>query len=104
MRQLKQSFYRISGLVKALTNSPFSDELNPLINCIEQEFSLTAFMEIKFAVKKISKYEVSRFLEQMTKSTEAYNGAFDDFQTQINKMSDDEVSGEILESMSESTN
>lgn len=104
MRQLKQSFYRISGLVKALTNSPFPDELNPLINCIEQEFSLTAFMEIKFAVKKISKYEVSRFLEQMTKSTEAYNGAFDDFQTQINEMSDDEVSGEILESMSESTN
>lgn len=70
---LEQSFYRILGLAKAIANGPFSKELKTLIDCLEQEFSLNAFEKIKSEIKKLDKNEISRFLTQMTTSTDAYS-------------------------------
>lgn len=92
---LKKSFYRINGLAKVLANSRFSDDLTPLVNSIESEFSMAAFDDITYATQQISQNEIFNFLGQITKSTEAYNDALknnsaelvcDDVQDRINEI------------------
>ncbi len=70
---LKQSLYRINGLAKVLANSCFSNELIPLTSCIETEFSITAFDDIKATIEEFSQHYVFHFLKQITKYTEAYS-------------------------------
>ncbi|MBU2978910.1 glycosyltransferase family A protein [Alteromonas sp. C1M14] len=69
---LEQSFYRISGLAKAIKNGPFYKELKALTDCLEQEFALKAFEKIKLEIKNVDKNEISRFLKQMTSLSDAY--------------------------------
>jgi hypothetical protein len=87
LRLLQQSFYRIAGLKNALYEGPFSQELTELILCLEQDFSLTALENIKSGIRKLSKKDISCFLGQINKSTDAYCGASINFQTQHPKMS-----------------
>lgn len=79
MLSLKQSFYRINGLAKALTNSHFSSELIPLSSCIKAEFSMTAYEDIESTIKNLSQHDVFDFLDQIIKSTDAYSDAIEDF-------------------------
>ncbi|WP_216648603.1 hypothetical protein, partial [Salinivibrio sp. VYel6] len=73
IRLLEQNFYRISGLTQAIEKGPFYKELKVLSDCLEQEFSLKAFEGIKSEIRNLSKNEVTRFLERMTKSSDAYS-------------------------------
>lgn len=79
MLLLKQSFYRINGLAKTLAKSDLSEELIPLTNCIEAEFSMTAYDDIKHTVNDFNQDELFHFLDQIIKSTNAYNNVIEDF-------------------------
>jgi hypothetical protein len=79
MLSLKQSFYRINGLAKALTHNHFSNELTPLTNCIEAEFSMTAYEDIKSAIETLNRHDVFYFLDQIIKSTDDYGDAIEYF-------------------------
>jgi len=99
---LKQSFYRIMGLINALKGSSFHEELLPLTNLIEDKFSLAAYAEIRCAVRSIGKNEVSHFLQQLVLATEAYCDALD---TSLSSLGEQGIEGdELLESFNEVAN
>ncbi|WP_114767621.1 glycosyltransferase family 2 protein [Vibrio rhodolitus] len=75
MNALKQSFYRIKGLVKTLKFSSSGKELLPLTSCLEEEFSLVTYSKISRAVREIGKNDISHFLSQLVQATDAYRNA-----------------------------
>jgi len=75
MLSLKQGLYRINGLAKVLANSRFSDELATLTNCIEAEFSITAYDDIKGTIEDLSLNDLFHFLDRIAKSTDVYDDA-----------------------------
>ncbi|WP_162889457.1 glycosyltransferase family 2 protein [Vibrio ezurae] len=104
MTALKQSFYRIRGLVKTLKHSSSGKNLLPLTHCLEDKFSLVAYSKINSAVKDISKNEVSHFLDQLVQATDAYSSALDTNHNSSEGLeSKREIDG-LLEITSETTN
>lgn len=101
---LEQSFYRISGLAKAIANGPFCRELNALTDCLQQEFSLDAFKQIKSAINDLDKNEISRFLKQMISSSNAYTTPISRKRISKNQNSNICVSDEVTEKYCETTN
>ena len=75
IRLLQQSMYRINGLKEAIQKVPFADHLMPLIQCLEREFSLTAFEKIQTAIQNINKDQISTFLNQLAHSADSYKFA-----------------------------
>lgn len=104
MSALRQSFYRIKGLVNNLKSSPLSDDLMPLISCIEKEFSLSAYGEIESAVKGTSKKEISHFLSQLVPVTEAYRRASRASQGSLDECEFGSESNDLMECIVETTN
>lgn len=100
---LNLSFYRISGLVKALVNSKFSYELKSLTDCIENEFSMRAFEDIKTDMRNLRQHDVFHFLDQIIKSTEAYSNAIKGFQIDMKNSSANSICDEAQDKINEVT-
>jgi hypothetical protein len=101
---LEQSFYRISGLAKAIANGPFCKEFKALTDCLQQEFSLDAFKQIKSAINDLDKNEISRFLKQMISSSNAYTTSINSKRMSKNQNSKICESDEVTEKYCETTN
>lgn len=101
---LEQSFYRISGLAKAIAKGPFCKEFKALTDCLQQEFSLDAFKQIKSAINDLDKNEISRFLKQMISSSSAYTTPLSSKRMSKNQNSNICESDDVTEKYCETSN
>ncbi|UAL43679.1 glycosyltransferase family 2 protein [Shewanella inventionis] len=101
---LRQSSYRIKGLVNNLKCLSLSDDLMPLISCIEKELSLIVYREIENAVKGMSKNEISHFLRQLVPVTEAYSRVSDASRGTLDKFEFGSEGDDLMECIVETTN